>query len=168
MARKPDAAGERQAALRLVARQAEALRRKVGGDSFDQIAAGMRGRFGAPPNYHARLAASDVQAALTLAQSLLSPKDDKNAKELLRVLELQKLDALEHDAASIQAAAMAEGERLDAMRAIDRRLRISARRDALMGLAAEAEMPPNPEADQVDELQLRREDKLLRGAGQRS
>lgn len=155
------AAAERRAQLR----RTEALRRRILGDSPQEIAVSMRGRDGVAPNYSARQVAADVLAALREAQSLLSGDDLQESKDLLRVLELERLDSVQRHASRILDESVGTGDRLDQLRAIDRILRVSARRDALMGLAAEAEVPPNPEADEVDELKQRREDKMLRAAG---
>lgn len=152
--RKTDA--ERRALLR----HAEALRRRILGESPQEIAVAMRGRSGVAPNYSARAVAADVLAALREAQALLSGDDLRESKDLLRVLELERLDSVQRHATRILDDAVATGDRLDQLRALDRILRASARRDALMGLGAEAEVPPNPEADEVDELRARREERL--------
>lgn len=150
---------------RALLRRTEALRRRILGESPQAIAVAMRGRNGVAPNYSARLVAADVLAALREAQALLSGDDLRESKDLLRVLELERLDSMQRHATRILDESVVTGDRLDQLRAIDRTLRISARRDALMGLAAEAEVPPSPEADEVDELKQRREERMLKAAG---
>lgn len=151
-------------AARVSARQDEALRRRLRNEPWPQLVAAMRGKCAAN-NYTVKQAARDVTEALREAQARLSGEDD--AKDLLRVLELERLDAWSAHAEEILADSRRTGDRLDALRALDRLLRISARRDILMALSETAEVPPNPESDEVDELQAKREEKMLqRASGQ--
>lgn len=144
-----------------------ALERRVYGDSYEQIAAWLREHVsGVGAAYTAQKAADDVEAALRVAQTLLAGSDATDSKDLARLLELARLDGYQREAQSILDDSQATGERLDALRAIDRLLRIGARRDALLALSSEAAVPPSPEADDVDELRQRREEKMqARAAG---
>lgn len=142
----------------------QALARRVDGLSYPSIANELRGGLG-PADYSAEMAAEDVAVSLREVQGWITSDD---SKDLARVLELERLDQWERRAQEILDDSRGEEARLDALRAIDRLLRINRRRDSLLALSVEAEVPPSPEADQVDELQARREDRMRERAAHRT
>lgn len=146
-----------------------ALERRVYGDSYEQAAAWMREHVsGIGAAYTAQRCADDVEAGLRVAQTLLAGSDSTDSKDLARLLELTRLDGYQREAQRLLDDSIAEGERLDALRSIDRLLRIGARRDALLALSSEAAVPPSPEADDVDELRAKREQRMQERAAGRA
>lgn len=143
------------------ARCAIALERRVCGESYEQAAAWMRKNVpGIGAAYTTQRCADDVEAALRAVQALLAGSDATDSKDLARLLEVERLDRYLASAQQLLNDSIADGERLDALRAIDRLLRIGARRDSLLALSTEAAVPPSPEADEVDELRRKREEKM--------
>lgn len=143
-------------------RQQRALTLRMSGLSWEQVAGEMRrprqdGQPAEPDTYSARKAAADGKAALKAVQLLVGGTD---AKDLARNLELARLDTLHMTFETIMRQAVQASDRWLALRAGDRLMRVSLHRDSLLGLSADAEAPPSPEADQTDELRERREQRL--------
>ena len=77
------------------------------------------------------------------------------------VLEASRLDALERGAQSVLRQAAATGDHLTVLKAIDRLLRISARRSKLLGLDGLLAGPAGPSADEL--VRKRRERRKTAG-----
>ena len=115
---------------------------------------------GEPASYTAKRAAADGHAALSAAQALISGSD---GRDLARTLELARMDQAWVTVRTIIESNEDNPELL--LKATQQLVRLSKRRDEMMGLSSSAEAPPNPEADDTDELRERREKRLREAAG---
>jgi len=152
MAGKPDPG--------VAARRARALQLRAQGLTYAQIAADLGHRT-------ASAACQDVTRALAARKGWL---DEQAA--LFVTLEVERLDVALQRIEAVIAAAVAEGDQLMVLRAVDRQVRVSERRGRLLGLdvpsqliVRDAPRPAEParQANGIDEIAKRRA-KRRRGA----
>lgn len=99
--------------------------------------------------------------ALDIARALRGKKAvNDEQRDLLRTLELERLDALQRTTETLLAGARHNNEHALALRAVDRLLRIAERRAALQGLDDKGQDPVPQPVTEFDEIKKRRDRKM--------